>query len=115
MSISQSLLKFIAARVHIPADTLDYFFASSAIGRGAETTLPFPAELIPVGARLVMRGWMNDAFFSTNRDWVLPYWAERQFDPQDRAFHPRGFDLYTLNLAHRDWTMIGNLGREREA
>ena len=49
VSITQSLLKFGAARFHIPAAALDYFFASSNIGRGAETRLPYPAELIAVG------------------------------------------------------------------
>ena len=115
MSLTESLLKFLAARLHIPGDALDYFFASRQIGRGAETTLPFPAELIPIGARLVARGWMNDNFFPTNRDWILPYWAERQFDPRDVAFLPRGFNLYTINYTHRDWTMVGNLNRVREA
>ena len=115
MSITQSFIKFLAARFNIPGDALDYFFASSHIGRGAETLLPFPAELIPIGARLVTRGWLNNKFFPSNRDWILPYWAERQFNPRDPAFMPRGFNLYTINYTHRDWTMVGNLGREREA
>ncbi len=115
MSFSESLLKLIAARFHISGDVLDYFLASNGIGRPAETQLPFPAELIPVGARLVTRGWINNKFFPTNRDWILPYWAERQFDPTDVAFIPRGFNLYTINYTHRDWTMIGNVEREREA
>ena len=115
MSITESILRFLAARFSIPGDALDYFFASSHIGRGAETALPFPAELIPIGARLVTRGFINNKFFPSNRDWILPYWAERQFNPHDPAFMPRGFNLYTINYTHRDWTMVGNLGREREA
>jgi len=115
MTITQTILKFIASRFHVPADTLDYFFASAHVGRPAETALPFPAELVPIGARLVMRGWHNHQFFPTNRDWVLPYWAERQFDPRNPAFLPHGFDLYTINYTHRDWTMIGNPARAREA
>ncbi len=115
MSISQSLLKFLGARVHLPGAALDRFFASGHVGRGAETLLPFPAELIPIGARLVLRGWANNKFFPSNRDWILPYWAERQFDPRDPGFMPRGFNLYTINYTHRDWTMLGNLEREREA
>jgi len=115
MSLTHSLLRLVAARLHIPRDALDYFFASAHIGRGAETALPFPAELIPIGARLVLRGWHNNDFFPTNRDWILPYWAERQFDPRDPAFLPRGFNLYTINYTHRDWTMIGNPRRAREA
>jgi len=115
MSLTHSLFRFLAARFHIPRDALDYFFASAHLGRGAETALPFPAELIPIGARLVLRGWHNHNFFPTNRDWVLPYWAERQFNPRDRAFLPYGFSLYTINYTHRDWTMIGNPRRAREA
>ncbi len=115
MTIRQAILKFIASRFHVPAETLDYFFASAHVGRPAETALPFPAELIPIGARLVMRGWHNHDFFPTNRDWILPYWAERQFDPRDPAFLPHGFNLYTINYTHRDWTMIGNPARAREA
>jgi hypothetical protein len=115
MSITQSLVKFLAARFHVPPDTLDYFFASSKIGRGAETALPYPAELISSGARLVTRGWLNNKFFPTNRDWILPYWAERQFDPTDPGFLPRGLNVFTINYTHRDWTMIGNPQRKREA
>jgi hypothetical protein len=115
MSISQETLKFLARRFHIPGDTLDYFFASGHIGRGAETTLPFPSELVPIGARLALRGWVNNKFFPSNRDWILPHWAERQFDPHDPAFLPHGFNLYTINYTHRDWTMVGNPAREREA
>ncbi|MBM3130121.1 MAG: hypothetical protein FJ009_16040 [Chloroflexi bacterium] len=115
MSLTRSLIRFLAARFHVPSAALDYFFASAHIGRGAETALPFPAELIPIGARLVLRGWRNNKFFPTNRDWILPYWAERQFDPRAPGFLPRGLNLYTINYTHRDWTMIGNARRAREA
>ncbi len=115
MSLAQRVLKLIAARVHVPPEALDYFFAASRLGRGAQTALPFPAELVPIGARLFFRGWLNQKFFPTNRDWILPFWAERQFNPNDPAFIPNGFNLYTLNYTHRDWTLIGNPAREREA
>jgi hypothetical protein len=115
VSIGDRVIKFVAARFHIPVDALDNIFASTHIGRAAETALPFPAELIPIGAHLAARGWINNKFFPSNRDWILPHWAERQFDPDDPAFIPRGFNLYTINYTHRDWTMIGNLARPREA
>ncbi len=111
----QRLVRLCAALFHIPADVLDYIFSSGQLARPGETLLPFPAELVPIGARLVARGWMNNDFFPTNRDWILPYWAQRQFDPHDPAFIPYGLNLFTLNYTHRDWTMIGNLGRVREA
>jgi hypothetical protein len=115
MSFAQAVFKFFAARFHIPGDALNYFFASRHLAQPAETLLPFPAELIPIGARLVLRGWLNNKFFPSNRDWILPYWAERQFDPRDPGFMPRGFNLYTINYTRRDWTMIGNLDHAREA
>ncbi|MBI4788724.1 MAG: hypothetical protein HY782_16965 [Chloroflexi bacterium] len=115
MSIPVRVSQALAALFHIPPDALEYLLVSKHIGYPSETRLPFPAELIPIGARLVLRGWLNNKFFPTNRDWVLPYWAERQFDPRNPAFIPRGFNLYTINYAHRDWTMIGNLDRAREA
>ncbi len=116
MSFTQCIFKSIAALVHVPGDALDYYFASTRMARAGETTLPFPAELVSIGARLVLRGWLNGRFFPANRDWILPYWAERQFDPNDPAFiPPSGFNLYTFNQTHRDWTMIGNLDSAREA
>lgn len=115
MPFADHLIRLIAPLLHIPPDALDYFLATRHIGHGSETALPFPAELIPVGGRLVLRGWMNNTFFPTHRDWILPYWAERQFDPKDPGFMPRGFNLFTLNYTRRDWTMIGNLESEREA
>ncbi len=115
MSVAENILKFVAARAHVPPDTLDYFFASGRIGFPSGTRLPFPAELIPLGARLVMRGWLNESFFDTNRDWILPYWAEQQFNPDSAAFIPHGFNLFTLNCTHRDWTLVGNPARAREA
>lgn len=115
MPFSEHLLKFIAARFGVPSDAMEFFFASGHIGNGAETLLPFPAELIPIGARLALRGWLNQAFLPANPDWILPYWAERQFDPRNPEFQPHGLNLYTLNYSHRDWTMVGTPGAKREA
>jgi hypothetical protein len=109
------MMKFLAARLHVPGEALEYFFASRHIGQCSESILPYAPELIPIGARLVLRGMMNRKFFPSNLDWVLPHWAENQFNPHNPAFLPYGFDLFTINYTHRDWTMIGNAGRKMEA
>ena len=37
------------------------------------------------------RGLINSRVIQHNRDWVWPFWVERQFDPRDPAFIPRAF------------------------
>src|SRR5207244_3026180 len=48
-------------------------------------------------------------------DWVWPYWLERQLDPASPAFVPRGHLPALTNVTHRNWTMVGNVGSDREA
>ena len=42
-------------------------------------------------------------------DWLWPYWAERQLDPESPAFVPGGEVPFLANVAHRNWTLVGNL------
>ncbi|MFP4380443.1 MAG: hypothetical protein ACLFUS_08060 [Candidatus Sumerlaeia bacterium] len=65
-----------------------------------------PGELLRAGVVFHARGLMNRAI-QYNDDWVWPYWAERQFDPRDKAFVPRAFSLTHINLTHRNWTAVG--------
>ncbi|MGH8999841.1 MAG: hypothetical protein ACRDY7_10690, partial [Acidimicrobiia bacterium] len=39
---------------------------------------------------------------------------ERQFDPRSAAFTARGHLPFPANVTHRNWTMVGNLGRPEE-
>ncbi|HEY6041678.1 MAG TPA: hypothetical protein VIX58_06065, partial [Anaerolineae bacterium] len=114
MSILKSVLRLLAGLFGIGPDILDYFFQTSRLNRDG-TLLPYPTGLAPIGARLWARGWFNDHSFDTLQGWVLPYWATRQSDPADRAFVSRASNPVTLNQNLRDWTMVGNLAREREA
>jgi hypothetical protein len=41
--------------------------------------------------------------------WLWPYWAERQLDPESPAFVPRGPLPFPANLTARNWTLVGNL------
>lgn len=107
------LVRLVARRFGIGEDVLAYLKAHLAYPQPAEVTIP--RELIPIGARLYARGLMNHLFFPTNLDWVLPYWAVRQFDPLDPGYLARGFHLYHLNAHYRDWTAIGIPGHPAEA
>ncbi|MCZ7585550.1 MAG: hypothetical protein M5R36_20635 [Deltaproteobacteria bacterium] len=104
------LFAFIAKRLyrkHVPADVRAMLDAVQALGQPAEP--PFPPELVPVLMREGARGVLNAQFFQTNLDWVRPYWAVRQYDPDDPAFIPR-ISPIGLNQTHRNWTAIGNPG-----
>lgn len=41
--------------------------------------------------------------------WVWPHWLERQLDPASPTFVPGGHLPLLANLAHRNWTPVGNL------
>lgn len=66
-----------------------------------------PIELLRAGVAFHARGLINSRVIQHNRDWVWPYWAERQFDPADKAFIPRAFSITHVNLSHRNWTAVG--------
>ncbi len=66
-----------------------------------------PIELVRAGVLFHARGIVNTKAIQHNLDWVWPYWAERQFDPEDISFIPRAFSLSHINLTHRNWTAVG--------
>lgn len=66
-----------------------------------------PIELLRAGVVFHARGLLNSRAIQHNLDWCWPYWAERQFDPTDDAFLPRGFAISHVNLTHRNWTAVG--------
>ena len=66
-----------------------------------------PLELLRAGIVFHARGLINTRAIQHNLDWVWPYWVEKQFDPADVAFIPRGFAISHVNLTHRNWTAVG--------
>jgi len=66
-----------------------------------------PFELLRAGIVFHARGMINTRAIQHNLDWVWPYWVEKQFDPGDVAFMPRGFAISHVNLTHRNWTAVG--------
>jgi hypothetical protein len=66
-----------------------------------------PIELLRAGIVFHARGLVNTRVVQNNLDWVWPYWIERQYDPEDISFIPRGFSFTHINLTHRNWTAVG--------
>jgi hypothetical protein len=66
-----------------------------------------PIELLRAGVVFHARGLINSRVLQHNRDWVWPYWVERQYDPRDPSFLPRAFSVTHINLSHRNWTAVG--------
>ncbi|MFW6179448.1 MAG: hypothetical protein ACOC43_13920 [Desulfohalobiaceae bacterium] len=66
-----------------------------------------PIELLRAGIIFHARGLINNKAIQHNLDWVWPYWVERQFNPADPSFIPRGFSFSQVNLTHRNWTALG--------
>ncbi|MDE2028502.1 MAG: hypothetical protein KGJ11_08175, partial [Candidatus Omnitrophica bacterium] len=102
------LWKFILRRLARFKGFLDPIVVLSNLqhfSKPSEVWVPF--ELLRSGAVLQARGLMNSQAIQNNLDWVWPFWVERQFNPNDRAFIPRAFSLTHINLTHRNWTAVG--------
>ncbi len=90
----------------MPPDAVQMFKAANALsGLSGEIV---PRELIPLNARQIARGVLNYAMLQNSPGWVLPFWAERQYDPGDPAFIPRSHLSVSLNVTHRNWTAVGS-------
>ncbi len=66
-----------------------------------------PIELLRAGVMFQARGLINTRVIQFNLDWVWPYWVERQFNPSDISFVPRGYAATHVNLTQRNWTAVG--------
>lgn len=93
------------ARVHGFIDPLGLVARVSHFAQPSEVAMPL--ELLRLGAVFHARGVVNTQAIQQNLDWIWPYWVQRQYDPLDPAFVPRGFSFTHVNLSHRNWTAIG--------
>ncbi len=89
-------------------DMLDPFNFMDCLHKFSEPSeVDEPLELLRAGIVFHARGLLNTKAIQHNLDWVWPYWVERQFDPRDVSFLPRGFAISHVNLTHRNWTAVG--------
>ena len=105
------ILRLFGPHWGLSSGVADYLAAAGQLDRSHQ----FPTHLLPIGARLWARGWLNKKFLDSHRDWILPYWAVHQLQPSDPGFVARGLQPVLLNSTYRDWTSIGNLASSREA
>lgn len=94
-----------AAQAHGFIDPLGLVARLSQFAQPSEVAMPL--ELLRLGVAFHARGVINTQVIQQNLDWLWPYWVQRQYDPLDRAFVPRGFSFTHVNLSHRNWTAIG--------
>lgn len=99
-------LRVIARLMKVPDVATEMFSAANRMsGLDAQT---LPTELIPLNATQLARGLLNFAVLQTIRGWVLPWWAEQQYNPHSSSFVPRSHMGLSINVTHRNWTGIGN-------
>jgi hypothetical protein len=74
-----------------------------------------PIELLRAGVAFHARGLVNNRVIQHNLDWVWPYWVERQFDPRDDAFVPRGFSItQRIEKETPNWPSRAGTGGRRD-
>lgn len=105
--------KYVVRRIARARGFIDPMSVLSRLHSLAEPSeVAIPVELLRAGVVFHARGLMNAGTIQHNRDWVWPFWVERQFDPNDEAFLPRAFSITHVNLTHRNWTSIGIPGSD---
>jgi len=82
------------------------FKASNDVSGIDKKTLP--VELIPLNSIQLSRGLLNFTIIQSKLDWILPYWAEQQYNPKSQSFIPRSHIGLSINVTHRNWTGVGN-------
>ena len=113
VNLQTRLLRHLARRFQIGEDILRHLSTFQRLGEVFEVEAP--QEMLPVGARTIVRALRTRAAPQIRPDWLWPWWLQRQLDPASDAFVPRGHIAVTTNLTGRNWTTVGNLYSPWEA
>ncbi|HMK39003.1 MAG TPA: hypothetical protein VK569_06655, partial [Bacteroidota bacterium] len=100
------LVRRISSGLKIPEPALRMFQTANELSGLDRKTLP--TELIPLNTIQLARGLLNFTLLQSLEGWVLPYWAERQYDPADAGFIPRSHLGLSINITRRNWTAVGS-------
>ncbi|MBN1799385.1 MAG: hypothetical protein JW822_12460 [Spirochaetales bacterium] len=109
MGVVQWMLKRLAAHFGIKA-AYDKINASFKLGE--PTDIQFPKEAVATSINFASSGLLNMFAIQCNLDWVMPYWVNRQYDPNSNSYVPG--NVLSTNLTHRNWTAIGGTDSDRE-
>lgn len=110
MDILKSLVELIGSRYRVRA-LRDRWEAVRHLGKGGELALP--DELVSLNVDILSRSFYNMSAIQPHMDWVWPYWAVRQYDPEDISFLPASY--ISINLTHRNWTAVASPDSDHEA
>lgn len=102
----KKILNRILSFFKIPPEAVKMFGAANDLSGLNKDNLP--VELLPLNTIQFSRGLMNFTFFQTNLSWILPYWAEMQFNYNSFSFIPRSHLGMSMNVTQRNWTAVGN-------
>lgn len=105
-------LRFFSHLLHLHPKTLLYVKKSLELGNPGKSV--WPNETLPMISRLLSGGMWNWSFFQFHRNFHFPYWAHRQYNPQDRSFIPRSHNILSINQTHRNWLSISFPGKPGE-
>jgi hypothetical protein len=97
---------------NIPEAAVKYFKLSNKLSGLNKSNLP--VELIPLNITQLSRGMLNYTFFQHYPDWKFPFWAVKQYDPNNVSFIPRSHLGVSVNVTNRNWTAIGNMNCDVE-
>lgn len=101
------ILEKLLSLFNIPQIAVRYFrLSNKLLGLGKNN---FPKELVPLNTKQLSRGMLNYTFFQHYPEWKRPFWAVRQYDPNENSFIPRSHLGVSINVTHRNWTAIGNM------
>jgi hypothetical protein len=113
MNLTSYILEQALRRLQLPESSIKQFQLagkfSDVEGRG------FPKELFLLSTPVIIRGLLNFAVLQMQRDWLYPYWANKQLDPKSASYIPRAQNPLLINVTHRNWTMVGTLNGFHEA
>ena len=84
------------------------------LGSGKPGSTVLPTELIDQALELLLSGIGNTLSIHSNRQWIWPFWVERQQNPSCKDFIPTGVNVLTTNLCRRNWTTLGCYNSTRE-
>ncbi|MFW6335190.1 MAG: hypothetical protein ACOC0W_07945, partial [Desulfosalsimonas sp.] len=101
--------KFIVRRAAKRFGIIDPIGLAAKVRRFSQPSeIQEPIELLRAGIIFHARGLINTKAIQYNLDWVWPFWVQKQFDPSDYSFIPRGFAFSHVNITHRSWTATGH-------
>ena len=106
MRIPRAVTALIARKFNIPDLAVRMFRTAAGLSGLDSSTLP--VELLPLNTIQLSRGLLNFTVLQTLDGWVLPYWAEQQYDPASPSFVPRSHLGLSMNITHRNWTAAGD-------